>query len=150
MTASATADGTSPAPTVTEGEIPAAMHIGAAVGEGEEINVGAAAAIEEHGEVEPEEDPDEQAEDEEEVEGDAGEVEAGDVTGASLMEPLVTLKPGEEDEPEELEGAKEELDEESDETTPSEEEPEEVEEGKEECDDIEEKGLMDRSAANGM
>jgi len=126
------------------------MHIGAAVGEGEEINVGAAAAIEEHGEVEPEEDPDEQAEDEEEVEGDAGEVEAGDVTGASLMEPLVTLKPGEEDEPEELEGAKEELDEESEEATPSEEEPEEVEEGKEECDDIEEKGLMDRSAANGM
>lgn len=64
------------------------------------------------------------------------------------MEPLVALKPGEEDEPEELEGAKEELDEESDETTPSEEEPEEVEEGKEECDDIEEKGLLDRSAAN--
>jgi len=66
------------------------------------------------------------------------------------MEPLVTLKPGEEDEPEELEGAKEDLDEESEEATPSEEEPEEVEEGKEECDDIEEKGWMDRSAANGM
>ena len=149
MTASATADGTSPAPTLTEGETLAAEHVGRGRGEGEEINVGAAAAIEEDGEVEPVEDPDEQAEDEEEVEGDAGEVEAGDVTGASLMEPLVTLKPGEEDEPEELEGAKEELDEESEEATPTEEEPEEVEEGKEECDDIEEKGLLDRSAANG-
>ncbi|RLN42199.1 nucleolin-like [Panicum miliaceum] len=88
------------------------------------MNVGAAAAGEKHGQVEPEEDPDEQAEDEEEVEGDAGEVEGGDVMGAAL-------KPGEEDEPEELEGEKEELDEESEEATPSEEEPEEVEEGKE-------------------
>ncbi|XP_025794034.1 heterogeneous nuclear ribonucleoprotein Q-like isoform X2 [Panicum hallii] len=141
MTTSATADATSPVRTVTEGETPAAADVGAAVEEGEEMNVGAAAADEEHGQVELEEDPDEQVEDEEEVQGDAGEVEGGDVMGAALIEPLVALKPGEEDEPEEL-------DEESEEATPSEEEPEEVEEGKEEYDDVEEKGLVCRSAAN--
>ncbi|TKV94293.1 hypothetical protein SEVIR_9G284500v4 [Setaria viridis] len=135
MTASATDDGTSPAPNVTEGETPAAADVGAAVEEGENMNVGVTAAVEENGEVEPEEDPDEQAEDEEEEEVDAGEVEAAYGMEAALMEPLVVLKPSEEDAPEELEGEKEKLDE----------EPEEVEEGKEECNGVEEKGLVDGS-----
>ncbi|CAN6288461.1 unnamed protein product [Urochloa humidicola] len=158
MTESATHDRTTPAPTVTEGETPAAADVGAAVEEGQEMNVGAMAAVEEHGEVEPEEDPDERAEDEEEAEGDTGEVEAADGMEAALMEPLMMLKPGEEGKPEELEGDKAELDEEPEDAEPSEEEPEEaepseedpeeVEEDKEECEGFDEKGLVDQSAAN--
>ncbi|CAN6299762.1 unnamed protein product [Urochloa humidicola] len=134
MTESATDDRTSPAPTVTEGETPAAVDVGAAVEDGEGVNLGAAAAVEEHGEVESEEDPDEQAEDEDEAEGDTREVEAADGMEAALMAPLAVLKPGEE-----LEGEKEELDEEPEEAEPSEEDSEEVEEAKEECDGLEEK-----------
>ncbi|CAN6311487.1 unnamed protein product [Urochloa humidicola] len=143
MTESATDDRTSQAPTVTEGETPAAADVGAAVEDGEGMNLGAAAAVEEHGQVESEEDPDEQAEDEEEAEGDTGEVEAADGMEAALMAPLAVLKPGEE-----LEGEKEELDEEPEEAEPSEEDSEEVEEAKEECDGVEEKGMVDQSAAN--
>ncbi|KAF8760443.1 hypothetical protein HU200_010179 [Digitaria exilis] len=97
-----------------------------------------ATTVEEHGEVEPEEDPEEQVEDEEDAEGDAAEVEPADGMKATLVKPLAVLKPGEEDEPEELEGEKEELDE----------EPEELVEEKQECDGVEEKGIVDESAAN--
>ena len=81
-----------------------------------------------------------------EEEEDAGEVETADGIEAELMEQLPVLKPGEEAEPEELEGKKEELDEEPEETEPSEEEPEEVEECKE-GDGVAE---VDGSVANGM
>ncbi|CAL4932956.1 unnamed protein product [Urochloa decumbens] len=158
MTASATDDGTSPAPSATGGETPAAADVGAAVEEGEEMNAGAAAAVEGHGEAEDEEDPEEQAEDEEdpeeqaedvgEAEGDTRDVEAADGMEAAFVEPLVVLKPREDDETEELEEEKEELDEEPEEVEPLEEDPEEVEEGKEECNGAEEKCLTDRSVAN--
>jgi hypothetical protein len=148
MTESATNDTTSPAPT-TEGETLAVADVGAAVKAGEEMNVGAMAAVDEHGEVEPEEDPDEQAEDDEEADAAEAEGEAADGKEAALMEPLVALKPGEEDAPEELEGENEELEEEPEEAEASEEEPENVEENKEECNGVEDKGLVDGSAANG-
>nr|CAB3494906.1 unnamed protein product [Digitaria exilis] len=149
MTASAD-DGTSPAPTVTEGETPAAAGAGAAIEESEGMKGVAATTVEEHDEVEPEEDPEEQVEDEEDVEGDAAEVEPADGMEATLVKPLAVLKPGEEDEPEELEGEKEELDEEPEEARPSEEEPEELVEEKQECNGVEEKGAVDESAANDM
>jgi hypothetical protein len=145
MTASAADDGSSLAPTVTEGEATAEAGAGAAVeecAEGKEMKVGASASVEEPDEEAREEDPEEEEEEEE----DAGKVETADGIEAELMEPLPVLKPGEEAEPEELEGKKVELDEEPEETEPSEEEPEEVEECKE-GDGVAE---VDGSVANGM
>jgi hypothetical protein len=152
MTTSAADDGSSLAPTVTEGETTAEAGAGAVVeecAEGKETKVGAAAAVEEPDEEAREEDADavvvkEEEEEEEKEEEDAGEVETADGIEAELVEPLPVLKPGEEDEPEELEGEKEELDEESEETEP--EEPEEAEE----CKDGNGVAEVDGSVANGM
>ncbi|XP_021302684.1 nucleolin-like isoform X3 [Sorghum bicolor] len=148
MTTSAADDGSSLAPTVTEGETTAEAGAGAVVeecAESKETKVGAAAAVEEPDEEAREEDADavveeEEEEEEEKEEEDAGEVETADGIEAELVEPLPVLKPGEEDEPEELEGEKEELNEESEETEPEEpeEELDEPEEPEEELDEPEE------------
>jgi hypothetical protein len=149
MTTSAADDGSSLAPTITEGETTADAGAGAGVEcvEGKEMKVGAAAPVEEPDkEVAREEDPGDDDDYEEEEEEEEEETETANGKEAELMEPLAALKPGEEVKPEKLEGEKEELDEEPE---ASEEDPEEVEELKEEGDGIAEEGLVDGSEANG-